>query len=74
MEFGKLSPLYVECKDGKPTLEQLGISEEDKNLLVKLFNNEEKFPFLEKVFDSNVSESKYKVKLFLINYNEFGEI
>jgi hypothetical protein len=42
IEFGKFSPLHVECKDGKPTLEQLGVSEEDKNLLINLFNNKKK--------------------------------
>ena len=39
--------------------------------LQEIYNNEKKYPFLEKIYDS--SNSKYKVKLFWINYSNIEE-
>ena len=36
-----------------------------------VFENENKYPFLEKIYDSNVVGFKTKVKIFEINYNTF---
>jgi hypothetical protein len=42
MEFGKLSPLYVDCEDGKPTLDQF-VDKDEEKLITRLFGGEEKF-------------------------------
>ena len=40
-----------------------------------LYYNEEKYPYLKKIFDSDeVSYKEFKVKAFEINYNKFHEI
>ena len=38
-----------------------------------IFENEEKYPFLEKEFDSNDLGFKYKAKIFRINYDQFNK-
>jgi hypothetical protein len=38
-----------------------------------IFENEEKYPFLEKEFDSNDLGFKYKAKIFRINYEQFNQ-
>ncbi len=43
------------------------------NFIKSIFENEEKYPFLEKEFDSNDLDFKYKVKIFRINYDQFNE-
>ena len=35
------------------------------------FLNEEKFPYLTKIYDSNNDNLKYKVKIFEINFEKF---
>lgn len=44
------------------------------DFILSIFENEEKYPFLEKGFDSNNLGFKYKVKIFKINYKLFNEI
>lgn len=45
---------------------------EDKlGVISSAFNNEEKFPFLEKEYDSSEYGFDYGLKIFLINYNEW---
>ena len=41
------------------------------NYLYDVFNNEEKYPFLEKIYDSRSDGFTYHVKFFKINYDEF---
>jgi len=41
--------------------------------LKEIYHNENKFLYLEKIFDSNSNKSSYNVKLFLINYSEYDE-
>jgi hypothetical protein len=47
---------------------------ENRSEFIKaVFKNEEKYPFLEKEFDSNDLGFKYKAKIFKINYEQFNE-
>jgi hypothetical protein len=40
----------------------------------RLYDNEEKYPYLEKVFDSEESGyKKFKVKVFEIDYDKFND-
>ncbi|PBO85633.1 MAG: hypothetical protein COA77_03395 [Thaumarchaeota archaeon] len=44
-----------------------------KQFLKEVFNNEMKYPFLTKVFDSKDLEFDYLVKIFEIDYNKFSK-
>jgi hypothetical protein len=48
-------------------------SEKRSDFILSIFENEEKYPFLEKEFDSNDLNFDYQVKIFKINYNQFNE-
>ena len=53
-------------------LTHLLIKKDDRNgFFNDMYENESKYPFLEKIYDS--SNSKYKVKLFWINYSNIEE-
>lgn len=43
------------------------------NFLQEIFQNEEKYPFLNKVYDSTQFGYKYHIKIFEINYELFFE-
>ena len=43
------------------------------NYLYDVFNNEEKYPFLEKIYDSRSDGFTYHVKFFKINYDAFNK-
>ena len=43
------------------------------NYLTHIYFNEDEFPYLKKVYDSNSLGSSYKVKLFLIDYAEYDK-
>ena len=38
---------------------------------LEVYNNEEEYAYLEKIFDSEENNSKFKVKIFKINFAEF---
>ena len=40
--------------------------------LKDVFKNEEKFPYLIKIYDSSEHGFKYNLKIFSINYEKFG--
>jgi hypothetical protein len=44
------------------------------DLVDKIFNNESKFPYLEKIYDSESVTDSIRVKIFHINYDEFKKI
>ena len=48
-----------------------GLDKSNQNILKEIFSNEEKFPFLEKIYDSKEKGYEYHVKLFKINYKLF---
>ena len=48
-----------------------GLDKTNQNILNEIFSNEEKFPFLEKIYDSKENGYEYHVKLFKINYKIF---
>jgi hypothetical protein len=39
-----------------------------------VFYNEQKYPYLVKVFDSSLQDYKYKVKIFKIDYQKFESL
>ena len=40
-----------------------------------LYNNEEKYPYMEKIFDSDeMNYNEFKIKAFEINYKKFHEL
>ena len=41
------------------------------DLVDEIFNNESKFPYLEKIYDSESVTDSIRVKIFHINYDEF---
>ncbi len=43
----------------------------DNEMLVHIFENEEQYPFLEKIYDSSEKNYSYHVKAYKINYSEF---
>ena len=46
------------------------INDKLRSDLIHVFNNEEKYPFLTKEYDSKENGFKYHIKLFKINYLE----
>ena len=44
-------------------------NQNEKKFLTEIFHNEEEFPYLSKVYDSNTLESKKQIKIFEINYS-----
>jgi len=49
--------------------------EQRRALFVKdIFQNEDKFPYLTKIYDSNDDGFDYHVKIFKINFEKFSEL
>jgi hypothetical protein len=48
--------------------------ENDNKLLMDIYNNEDEFPFMTKIFDSNDYGFNYKTKIFKINYELINKI
>jgi len=46
-------------------------NQNEKEFLTEIFHNEEEFPYLSKVYDSNTLDHKKQIKIFEINYTEF---
>ena len=58
----------------KQGLTHLIVDEKRQNsILDNIFYNEEKFPYLQKIYDSSEEKLNYKVKIFEIDYNYFYE-
>ena len=45
----------------------------DQNFLIEIYNNENNYNFLKKIYDSNDEGFNYKLKVFEINYDLFDE-
>jgi len=45
---------------------------EQEKFIVEIFNNENKYTYLEKIYDSKNDGFNYHVKLFKIDYEKFG--
>ena len=56
----------------KNEISYLGITEmgNDNEILSDIYHEEEKYHFLEKIYDSNDKLEKFKIKIFKINFNE----
>ena len=74
-----LDPLYY-LSNGNEKQKPVGLSHliiDDKNnrpiFIQDVYNNEEKYPFLIKKFDSSDFNLKYNVKIFEIDYEKFYE-
>ena len=53
------------------------VADNDENkpqFLNTIFKNEEKFPYLTKIYDSSEQSSGYHLKIFRIDYEKFGHI
>ena len=63
-------------KNEKNGLEHIVIDDsiDRPQFLREIFTNEEKYPYLEKVYDSNMDGYDYKVKIFKINFEKFHEL
>ena len=59
LEYGKLQGLTHLVLDGNNM---------DVEIFKEVFVNEDKYPFLEKIYDSNVNGFETKVKIYKINY------
>jgi len=47
---------------------------ERPEFLKEIFTNEEKFPYLKKIYDSKADGYNYHLKIFEIDYNQFNEL
>ena len=47
---------------------------ERPEFLKEIFTNEEKFPYLKKIYDSKEDGYNYHLKIFEIDYNQFNEL
>lgn len=50
------------------------LQENRNKLLIEIYNDEEQFPFLKKIFDSDDYDFNYKMKVFEINYKKFEKL
>ncbi len=57
-----LTHIVVDDKKGRP------------EFLTDVFYNEQRYPYLVKVFDSSLQDYKYKVKIFKIDYQKFESL
>ncbi|MHB8545612.1 MAG: hypothetical protein ACYDAJ_02465 [Nitrosotalea sp.] len=57
-----LTHIVIDDRKGRP------------EFLTDVFHNEQKYPYLVKVFDSSLQDYKYKVKIFKIDYQKFESL
>jgi len=73
MNFDSLEEFLSQSKDDGLT--HLVVDDKKRiEYLSQVFNNEEDFPYLKKVFDSKQDGLEYHVKIFEINYEKFLEL
>lgn len=54
-------------------LRYLAITEESNNVILSdIYRNDQKYDFLEKIFDSEITHEKFKMKIFKINYKKLN--
>lgn len=70
-EYSNLIDLIRENQKNNLTHLVIDNKPERKQFLKEIFNNETKYPFLIKVFDSRELNFKYSVKIFEIDYDKF---
>ena len=72
--FNSINELIDLSKNTGITHLVVDLQENRNESLIEIYNNEEQFPFLKKIFDSNDYGFDYKMKVFEINYERFNEI
>ena len=72
--FNSINELIDLSKNTGITHLVVDLQENRNESLIEIYNNEEQFPFLKKIFDSNDYGFDYEMKVFEINYERFNEI
>lgn len=72
--FTNLEEFVLESRDEGLTHIVTDLNSDRPEYLKELFHNEEKYPYLEKVFDSRENGYAYHVKVFKIIYEKFDEL
>ena len=70
-EVKTLEEFITKYKDQKLT--HIIADEYSKSILSEVYHHEEKFPYLEKIYESNEHGYKYNLKLYKINYEDFDK-
>jgi len=64
-----LEEFITKYKDQKLT--HIAVDQYSQSILSEVYNHEEKFPYLEKIYESKEHGLKYNLKLYKINYSNF---
>jgi len=73
-DFESIEEFLVESKNSGLTHLILDGKENRAKFLNLIYQNDDDYPFLEKIYDSHEHGLKYHVKIYLINYESFEEI
>ncbi|EPA05236.1 hypothetical protein [Candidatus Nitrosarchaeum limnium] len=60
-------------KNKEQNLTHIIADEYSESILSEVYNHEEKFPYLEKIYESKEHGYEYNLKLYKINYDEFAK-
>ena len=67
-----ITEIIQDAKDkGLSYLAVTSPSQNDNQILSKIYHEEHNYPYLKKIFDSKDYGSKFNIKIFEMNYNEF---
>jgi 4-amino-4-deoxy-L-arabinose transferase-like glycosyltransferase len=72
--FDSLKNYLIETKDKGLTHIIVDDKKERQSFLVDIFDNEDNYPYLEKIYDSEIDGFSYHVKVFKINYELFNSL
>ena len=73
-DFETLNEFLIESKNSGITHLIVDGNENRANFLNSIYKNENDFPFLKKIYDSRENGLNYHVKIYLIDYEHFGQI
>ena len=73
-DFETLNEFLIESKNSGITHLIVDGNENRANFLNSIYKNENDFPFLKKIYDSHENGLNYHVKIYLIDYEHFGQI
>lgn len=69
--FNSLEKYVVESKEKGLTHIMVDNKKDSKDFIIDIFENEENFTYLKKIYDSKIDGFTYQVKVFKIDYEEF---
>ena len=72
--YDSINELFQLSEKNEITHLVVDLQENRNKSLIEIYNNEEQFPFLKKIFDSDDYDFDYKMKVFEINYERFNEM